>query len=430
MRRRPQLGGLWRHGDFVKLWAAQTISVFGSLITRTALPFAAILVLDATPLQIALLGVADIAPGILSGLVAGVWVDRMRRRPIMILADLGRAVALVSIPLAAAFDLLRIEHLYAVAFLTGILTTFFDVAYLSYLPSLLRRDELLEGNSKLAATNSVAEVGAFGLAGWLVQIFSAPIAILFDAISFVLSASLLRSIRTDEPEPERAPAEAGPDIRQEVTAGLRVLLRDPLLRALGGSSIALDFSFRIVGTVFLLFATRELGFQPGILGLIFAVGGVSSFVGAIVAGRVSGRLGIGPAMIVGLILTGVGQLFVPLAQSASLAAIALLVAQQLIGDGGATVYLINQVSLRQAVTPSQVLGRVNASIQFLGLVAMLLGALLGGVLGETVGLRATLVCGGAFSLLAGIALALSTVRHVRETPLVLEDASATTPAAF
>src|SRR5688572_13662707 len=169
---RIRFDGLWRHPDFVRLWSAQTISVFGSLITGTAIPFTAILVLDASPREVALLAAANHVPGLIFGVAAGVWVDRLRRRPVMIAADLGRAALVTTIPLAYAFDALTIGHLYAVALSAGMLTIFFDVAYQSYLPTLVSRDELVEGNSKLAATASVSEFAGFSVSGWLVQVFS------------------------------------------------------------------------------------------------------------------------------------------------------------------------------------------------------------------------------------------------------------------
>ena len=199
------IGSLWRHGDFVKLWTATTVSVFGSLVTRTALPFTAILALDATPWQVGALHACEIGAQMLTGLAAGVWVDRARRRPIMIASDLGRAIVLVWIPVAAALRVLRIEHLYIVAFIAGVLTECFSVADASYLPTLIPRDKLLEGNSKLHASSSVSEVGAFGIAGWLVQWLTAPIAILVDAISFVLSAIFIGLIRAPEPARRRRP---------------------------------------------------------------------------------------------------------------------------------------------------------------------------------------------------------------------------------
>jgi len=190
--------GLWRNGDFLKLWGGETVSAFGSLIGETALQFLAILVLNATPFQIALLAIASNLPGFLGGFVAGVWVDRLHRRPVLIAADCGRALLLGSIPAAALLGVLRIELLYVVAFLVGILTTFFDIAYQSYLPTLLHGDALLEGNSKFAASSAVAEVSGFGIAGWLVQLLTAPVAILADAVSFFVSAFMVAWIRTPE----------------------------------------------------------------------------------------------------------------------------------------------------------------------------------------------------------------------------------------
>ena len=411
---RRRWSSLWRHSDFLKLWAGQTVSIFGSLITVGALKWLAIIVLNATAVQMAVLGAADLVPGILAGLVAGVWVDRLRRRPLLIGADLGRALLLATIPAAAVLHLLRIEQLYVVAFLTGMLTVVFDVAYLSYLPSLLRREELVDGNSKLAATASVAEVGAFGISGWLVQWFTAPFAILVDAVSFVFSAGSLLLVQAREPTP--APSAEGPNMRLEIDEGLRILLGNPLLRAIAGCTVSIGLTRGILGTVVLLYLTREVGFKPGILGLIFAVGGVSSFFGAVFAGWASRRLGIGSALTLGLFLSGVGTLFIPLAHNVSLVAVLLLVANQLVTDPAHTVYDITEVSLRQAITPERLLGRVNASIRFVGLAAMLAGTLLGGVLGQTIGLRFTEVIGALVTITATLWIVTSPARQLRGTP--------------
>ena len=419
-----RLAGLWRHSDFNKLWAGQTVSAFGSIIGNTALLFTAVLVLDATPSQMALVTAAGLAPGVVAGLVAGVWVDRLPRRPVLIGADLGRMVFLSTIPLAALLGFLRMEHLYIVAFLTGILTVFFEVAYQSYLPSLVRREDLIEGNSKLSASSSIAEVGGFGLAGWLVQLLTAPIAILVDAISFLFSAAFVGLIRA--PEPPSLPVAKRRGLLREMSEGLRAVLRDPLLRALAGCTLTVNLSFRIFGTVFLLYVTRDLGFEPGILGMIFAVGGISSFLGTVATGRVTRRLGIGRAMVAGLVLMGLSQVFIPLAQGATVIAVLLLVAQQLMGDGAFIVYDISQVSLRQALAPERLLGRVNAGVQFIELGAMLLGLLIGGLLGETLGLRATLVVGACGTALAALWLVLSPVWALKAIPA----SAAETPAAF
>lgn len=407
---------LWRNPNFLKLWAGESISMFGSLIGRTALPFTAILVLDAGPLEIALLYAAELVPAFLSGPFVGVWADRLRRRPIMVAADIGRFGLLATIPLAHLLDALTMGHLYAVAFFVGILTIAFDVAYLSYLPSIVNRDQLLEGNSKLAASSSVAEVGGFSLAGWLVQLVTGPVTIFIDAVSFLFSAAFIGAIRAPEPAP--VPGEERTGVREEFTEGVRFLVRDPVLRPLAAATVTLEFAWRLFGAVFLIFVTKDLGFEPGLLGMTFAVGGVSSFFGALLARRSADRFGLGPSMWGGLLLMGVSMLFIPLAQGATAVALGLLVAQQLVGDGGATVFEVNQVSLRQSVTPERMLGRVNAAIRLTSLAAMLLGSLIGGVMGEMLGLRATLVAGAAAVFLAVVWIIASPARGVREVPVV------------
>jgi len=402
--------GLWHNPDFVRLWSAATISIFGSLVTRTALPFTAILVLNATPFQMGLLAAADIGSQFLMGLVAGAWVDRLRRRPILIIADLGRAALLGTIPLAAFLGRLSMTHLYVVAFLAGILTIFFDVADQAYLPALIRREDLVEGNSKLAASASVSEAAAFGLGGWLVQWLTGPIAILIDAVSFVISGAVIASIRTPEPPPARSAEQSS--VRDEIVEGMRTVMHTPLLRGIAGCSLTASFSFRIFGAVFILYVTRELGFAPGIQGMIWAVGGISSLAAAVLATRATARFGLGRTMIGGVIVMGLSLALLPLARGATLLALLLLVAQQL-GDGGFAAYDITQTSLRQLITPSRILGRVNASIRFSVLGAMLAGALIGGTLGETIGLRSTLAVAACGVLLSSLWLVFSPVRTLR-----------------
>ncbi len=412
-----RLTGLWRHPDFVRLWASSTISIFGSLITRTALPFVAILVLDASPFQVALIGIAELVPAFLVGLFAGAWVDRLRRRPILIAADLGRAGLLVLIPLLAWVDALRIEHLYAVAALASILTVFFDVAYQSYLPSLVQREELVEGNSKLAASASVAEFGAFGIGGWLVQWLTAPYAILVDAVSFVWSALFVWRIRRAEPLP--AAIEARQPILRETREGLGFVFGHPVLRALGASTAIFALSGQMFGTVFLFYVAGDVGFKPGILGVIFAIGGVTSFIGAVSARRFTARLGVGPALIASLPLIALGRILVVFAADTSALAIALLIAQQFISDPFWTVYEIGNVSVRQAITPDRWQGRMNACLRTLDFGGMLLGALLGGWLGDLFGARTTLLIASLATLLAAIPLLVPAVRDLKEVPVTL-----------
>ncbi|MBA3943526.1 MAG: MFS transporter [Herpetosiphonaceae bacterium] len=400
--------GLWRHRDFMKLWAGQTVSVFGSLIGGTALPFTAILVLKATPLEMGLLAAAGLAPGFAAGLFAGVWVDRLRRRPILIAADLGRALLLATIPLAAFMHQLHITQLYSVAFLNSILTIFFDVAYQSYLPTLVGREEVIAGNSKLSASASVAEFSGFGIAGWLIQIFTAPIAVLIDAISFLVSATTVGLIRT--PEARTVAREERQGMWHEIMAGLRELLQSPILRALASCTLIKQLGGGMIGAVILLYTNRELGFSPGILGMIFGVGGISAFFGAVIAPYVTRKLGIGRASSYSLLAASCLGFLIPLAHGATLLAALLLIVPQLLGDGCYTIYDINTLSLRQVLAPERLLGRVNASMQFISQGGLLAGSLLGGVLGSLVGLRATLVLAFCTGLVGAVWLLLSPVR--------------------
>jgi Na+/melibiose symporter-like transporter len=404
--------GLWRHPIFLRFWAADTVSVFGSLITRIALPFTAILMLEASAFEMSLLVLADLVPSCLVGLPVGVWVDRLRRVPLMIASDVMRAAVLVSIPIAAAFDALTLTQLYVVSFVASALTVLFNVAQVSILPGLVSREHLLEANSKTAATQSVSEIGAFGIGGWLVQLLGGPGAMLIDAVSFLASALLLRGLSVNETAPATA-VRSG--MRQEIGAGLDYLWRQPLLRATAVASTALWFGNGIFGTIISLFALKELGFEAGPLAMIFAVGGVSSLVGAVVVRPVTRAVGVGVAMIAGLLVTGL--LLLPLMAARGhgvLAAVCLLVQQ--LGDGAVLVFLINEVSLRQTVVAPDLMGRVNSSTEFLRSIARLSGVLVAGLAGEIFGLRATLGLAGVVVSLGAIVLALTSVRSLKTMP--------------
>lgn len=424
---RGRLTGLWRHPDFLKLWAGQTVSVFGSLITRFALPLLAILTLQATPLQVALLGIAEIAPGLLLGLFAGVWVDRLRRRPVLIIADLARAALLCWVPIAAALEALSVQQLYFVASLVSALTVLFDVAYVSYLPSLVSREQLVEGNSKLEASASVSEVAGFGLAGVLVQALTPPFAVLVDALTFVVSACSLALIRAPEP----APIHSEPPVRVlgEIVQGLRRVWGDRLLRAIAAASVTQNFFAHIFVAVLLLFLTRDLGLPPVALGFIFAVGGVSAFVGAIFVERVTHRWGVGRAMLGSFLLSSVSTFFIPLAFGPAPLAVGMLAAEQAF-DGTGMAYQINKVSLTQAITPARLQGRVNASMRVMERCAMLLGLLAGGVLGQRIGLRPTVFVGVSGMLLGFPWLYLSPLRTLAVHPPSSEEAGTRTVACW
>jgi Na+/melibiose symporter-like transporter len=403
--------GTFANRDFVRLWCAATASNFGSMVGGIALPFTAILVLGATPEHLAVLGACRLLPGFLLGLVASTRLERWRKRTVLVVCDWVRAAVLVTVPAALWLGALRMEHLYAVALASGLCGFLFDVAHVSYLPTLVDRRELLEANSRLKAAEAVTEGGAFAAGGWLVQLLTAPVALLVDALSFVASALFLARIRREEDLPE----EATRDAVGEIAEGIRVLWGSPLLLPLGAGTVLAAFSFQVVGVVYLLYVSRELGFAPGLLGLIFAVGAGSSFVGALAAGRATARFGLGRVLWGGLALAGVATLALPLAPGASLVGALCLVAHQL-GDGAAVIHQVSDVSLRQSVTPDRVLARVNGTIHFAALGAMLLGTLVGGALGESLGLRAALVTGAAGTLAGALVIALSPLGALRASP--------------
>lgn len=403
---------LWREPQFLKLWGAQAVSLLGSQVTFLALPLTAVVALDATAAQMGALTAASAVPSLLVGLYAGTVVDRRRRRPILIAGDLGRAALLATIPLAWAAGRLSIELLYVVAFLVGMLTLFFDIAYQAFLPSLIERERLVEGNGKLELSRSAAELAGPGLAGGLVQLLTAPIAIAVDAVSFLLSALLLSRIRGMEPAPPRG--EVARRFWQEIGEGVRVVVDDPRLRAIAGGRGTLGFFNAMLEAVFVLYIARELGVGPALLGAIFAAGSVGFVVGALLPERLSKRIGVGAATVGAVILVGLSDLLVPLARGSLLVVVPLLFAAQFFFGLGLTVFNVNQASLRQALVPDRLRGRANGTVLFLASGLAPLGALLGGLLGEAIGLRATLTVAAVGELLAALWLWRSPLRTLRD----------------
>ena len=409
--RRP--GGLWLHRDFRNLWAAETISVFGTQISQLALPLVAVITLEASAFQVALLGVIQFAPFILISLPAGVWIDRVRRKPILVTADVGRALLLASIPVAYWLDALTIWQLYGVGFFVGILTVFFDVSYQSYLPSLVKRDALVEGNSKLEISRSAAQLSGPGLAGLFVEAFKAPGAVLLDAISFFLSAVFLFRIKAEESAPTKAERQAGPGMKEEVKEGLRWVFGNRYLRWIAASTATFNFFGNIVFAVYLVFAVRELELRPGLIGVVFAVSNIGYLVGALLANRLSRRFGVGPTIIIGA--SGSISLIL-LAAAPTSNPIPFLIAAQAISGMGIPIYNITQVSFRQAITPERLQGRMNSVMRFIVWGVMPLGALLGGALASWFGLRTAIWVGAIGMSLAVLPVLLSPVRTLREMP--------------
>ena len=403
-------GGLWRDRDYLRFWTAHTVSQVGTQITQLALPLVAIDVLHASTFEVALLTFVDFLPWLVVSLPAGVWIDRLRRRPVLIAADIGRAVALAWVPAGAALGSLTVWQLYAVGFLVGCGTVFFDVAYQSYVPSLVGRDRLIEANSKLELSRSAAQLGGPAAGGGLVLALTAPYAILADAVSYVVSALLLGAIRREEHEPEPATTR----VRSELLSGLRLVLGDPRTRSLVFYVATSTFSNGLFWAIFLLFARRELHLSAGLIGLVLALSNIGSLLGATIAGPLGRRLGIGRTLVAAGLVSGPPLFLVPLAPHAF--PVPFLTAVLLVFGLGVIVYNITAISLIQSITPPHLLGRANASRRFLVWGPLPLGALAGGVFGSSIGLRETLLAAAAIDAAAVVWLLREPLRTIGELP--------------
>src|SRR5438132_4134440 len=408
-------GKLWRDGEFLKLWGGQSISELGSQVSQLALPTVAILLLGATPFQVGLLTACEFLAFPTLGLVAGVYADRLRRRPIMIICDIGRALALGSIPVAFLLNLLTLEQLYFVALLTGIFTVFFDVSYQSYLPALVDRPNLIEGNTKLEITRSTAQVAGPAVAGFLIQLIGGAKAVAVDAVSFLFSALALVLIKTPEPEPRPSTASGATGFIPEMREGLEVVFRNPILWRIAACTATTNLGSNMVfGAVFLVFAYRQLHLSAGVVGVVFALSSVGGLAGALIAAWVARRLGSAPTLGVSVMIGGRALLASPLA--AVEGPVLVLAVTGFIGGITSPVYNIAQVSLRQAITPDRVQGRMNATMRTIVWGTIPVGAFIGGILGTSIGLVQTIVLGGILSTLAASWIVLGPVIRLREQP--------------
>jgi MFS family permease len=419
-------GGLWRHRDFLKLWSAETISQFGSMVDDIAFPLVAILVLDASAFEVAALSTVLFLPFIFFTLPAGVWVDRLPRRPVLVVGDFGRAVLYATVPLAYVADVLTLGQLFVVGFLVGVFQVFFDVAYQSYLPSLVEREQIIDGNSKLEISRSAAQVGGPGLGGVLVEVLTAPYAVLADAFSFLASGLFLLRIRKVEERPERIEVDGKrSNLWTELKEGLAFVLGNPNLRAQAGCTGTSNFFSSLSFAVVLVFAVRELGLSAGVIGIVFSVGALGSLLAAFTSTRVSRRFGIGPTTIVVAALFAPSYLLWAFAPEGN-NAIPLLIAAQLVFGYTVVVYNIVQVSYRQAICPPRLQGRMNSVMRFLVWGTIPLGTLTGGALATLIGLRETIAVGAIGGGLAVLFIVFSPQRHLREMPEPIDDAA---PAA-
>jgi predicted MFS family arabinose efflux permease len=382
------------------------------VVTRTALPLVALLVLGAGPREMAYLVISASVGVLLVGLVAGAWVDRLRRRPILVWTDIIRAALLFWIPIAYAVGALRIEQLYAVAFIEACLASLFNAAYPAYVPSLIGTDRVVDANSKLATSSSIAEIGGPGLAGTLVQIAGAPFAILIDAFSFVVSAVSLAIIRS--PEPLRPERDMTTRIAHEIVEGLWAVRRHAIVFPLALRSILGHVFGSFYGVLYSLYLLQDLHLDPFLLGIVISAGGVGSLVGSVFASRSIALLGIGPAIIwMALAASAIGVL-TPLAQGPVAIATLMVFLPQLIGDGLQTIEGVAEISLVQGLIPDRVLGRANATLEVVSHgIGYPIGALAAAAIAEQFGVRGAIAVGWA-GMAASIAfLVLSPLPRVR-----------------
>ena len=402
-----------RHSDFRRLWAADALSQAGTQVTVIALPLLLIKVLHAGPFEVGLLTTFEFLAFLLIGLPAGVWVDRVRRRNVLFVTDLVRGLLFGSLPVAWAFDVLTLTQVYVVALLAGACTVFFDVAYQSYLPHLVGREHLVEGNAKLQGTQSVAQVAGPTVGGVLVQALTAPYAILIDAVSFLWSATWIFSIRSREPRPERA---TDRHLGREMREGLAFVFGHRLLRAIAACTATFNLFSNMAFTVFvvLLAGTGELNLSAGTIGLLFSAAAAGGLLGALVARRFAELVGQGPALCISVALGAPAMLAMPFVQRGW---VLVLVALGSVLSGVINVvYNIIQVSFRQLLCPERLLGRMNATIRFAVWGTLPIGSLLGGILGATIGLRPTLWIAVGGTAVAFLPIFFSPLRTMRELP--------------
>jgi MFS family permease len=406
-------GGLWSHGDFLKLWTGQSISEFGSQISQLAIPLLAAIGLHASPFEFSLLGVLGFLPFILFALPAGVWVDRLRRRQILIVGDTARAVLLALIPVLWATHLLRMWQLLVLQFVIGVFTVFFDVAYQSYLPALIEREHLVDGNSKLQLTVSVSQVAGPSVSGALVAAITAPYAIVADAVSFVVSAAFMLRMRHRESPARHAPGER-PRMWPQVKEGLDWVVRHPWLRSIAACTGTSNFFSSLAFAILVLYMVRTLGLSAFEIGFVFAVGSAGSIVAALVTGRLNRRIGVGPTIVWSIALSSAAGLGYPLAPKSF--PLPLLMLGNAGFGFGAVAYNITQVSLRQAITPERLQGRMNAAMRWIVWGTIPLGSLLGGGVATWWSLHTAIWVGAVGQLFSFVPVTIGSLKRISAMP--------------
>jgi MFS family permease len=401
---------LLRELQFRRFWIGQTVSLFGDQVTLIALPLTAVLVLDAGPAQMGYLVAAELAPALLFSLHAGAWVDRRgRRRQTMIATDLGRAALIATVPFAYALDVLTMEHLYVVAFLVGAQAVLFQVASASLFSTMVARDQYVEGSSLYYGSRAASFVVGPSVGGALVQLFKAPLALIVDAVSYLVSSAFLATIEPREAETETA--EKG-----HVLEGLRYVRRTPIIRAALAGTATVNFFNFMFWALFVLYATEELGVEPGTLGLVLGAGAVGGVIGSVIAGRLGRVVGIGPTFVASFVVFTAPLLLVPLADGPTPLVLAMLFAAEFGSGVGVMVLDITAGALFAAHIPERLRARVSGAYSFVNNGVRPLGSLTGGALGAWIGLRPTLWIATAAAILGVLWLLPSPVPRLRDLP--------------
>jgi MFS family permease len=401
------------HGGFLRLWFGQTVSEFGSQITTLAMPLAAVLVLHASTFQVGLLTTTGYAAFLLVGLPAGAWVDRMRRKSVMITADILRALLLASVPVAYGLGVLTLWQLYVVTFIQGIATVFFDVAYMSYVPGLVGREHVAEANAKLQATVSMAQVSGPSASGFLIGLLSAPVAFVANAATFVVSVVSLLAIREREPAPERT---GDTSLRQEMNEGLQFVLRQPILRMIAGCTSTSNLFSSAITAISVVFLVRQVHLDASTIGLLTSLGAIGGILGAFSCGLLRRWIGSARIIWVSMLVTAPFALLLPLTHPGP--ALTCYAVGMFMFSFGAVVYNVHQASFRQLLCPPRLLGRMNATIRFIVWGTLPLGGLLGGALGSWLGNRDALwVCAVGMNL-ATVWLLASPLMRMRDTEAI------------
>ncbi|PWI45000.1 MFS transporter [Streptomyces sp. ICBB 8177] len=422
-------GSLFQNRSFAVFWSSQSISFLGTQITYVALPLTAVAVLHASAMEAGLLSALETLPFLLFGLFVGILVDRRARRPILITANAIRFAALAWIPVAYSFGVLTVPQLLAVTFLVGVMTVFFEIAYMSYLPGLVGYERLMEANGKLQASASTAEVAGPGIAGGLIGLMSAPLVIAIDALSYLISAvALIRLPADTAPQAEERP-EGKQSIRASLREGFAVVGRSPLLRWCTVAVFFLSLFFSSVMAVYFLYLVREVGLASTAVGLIVAAGSIGGLVGALLSGRLNARLGIGPTLVAAVALPGVGFLLLATVDGDSLGSAALAAVATFIGFFGIPVWDVTVISFRQSITPEPLQGRVNATVRSLSWGTLSLGSLMGGALASAWGLRETVVISAVGLFVPALVVLLSPVRAMRHLPEQVNEPVQPTPVS-